>query len=124
HPGPLRQAADYIPTNVMAGILGGDFSSRINMNLREDKGWAYGAGAGMRYSKTTGLFRAAASVRADATKDAILELYREVANMAGTGAVTEQELQREKSGEALALPAKFATGEEILATYRELIFYG
>ena len=78
HPGPRRQAPDYVPTNVMAGILGGDFASRINMNLREDKGWAYGAGAGIRYSRGTGMFRAAASVRADATKDAVLELYREV----------------------------------------------
>ncbi|HEV8238284.1 MAG TPA: pitrilysin family protein [Thermoanaerobaculia bacterium] len=123
HPGPVRQAADYIPTNVMAGILGGDFSSRINMNLREDKGWAYGAGAGMRFTRHTSLFRAAASVRADATKDAVLELYKEVQRMA-TGTVTDAELQREKSGEALALPAQFATGESILGTYRDLVFYG
>jgi predicted Zn-dependent peptidase len=124
HPGPVRQAPDYVPTNVMAGILGGEFSSRINMNLREDKGWAYGASAGMRYSKQLGSFRAVASVRADATKDSVLELYREVNEMAGTGAVTAQELAREKNGQALALPARFATGDDILATYRELIFYG
>jgi len=123
HPGPVRQAPDYIPTNLMAGILGGEFSSRINMNLREDKGWAYGAGAAMRFTRHTGLFRAAASVRADATKDAVLELYKEVQRMA-TGTVTDAELQREKSGEALALPAQFETGESILGTYRDLVFYG
>jgi zinc protease len=123
HPGPVRQAPDFVPTNVMAGILGGDFSSRINMNLREDKGWAYGAGAGIRYSRGTGMFRAVASVRADATKDAVLELYREVQKMASSP-VTDAELQREKSGEALALPAQFATGQDILATYRDLIFFG
>ena len=124
HPGPVRQAADYVPTEVMAGILGGDFSSRINMNLREDKGWAYGAGAGMRYTKKLGSFRATASVRADATKDSVLELYREVNEMASTGAVTADELQRQKNGEVLALPARFATGEDILGTYRDLIFFG
>jgi len=122
-PGPVRQAPDFVPTNVMVGILGGDFSSRINMNLREDKGWAYGAGAGMRYSRTTGQFRASASVRADATKDAVLELYHEVTRMAG-GEVTEAELRRETNGEVLALPAQFETGSSILETYRNLIFYG
>ncbi|HET9765787.1 MAG TPA: pitrilysin family protein, partial [Thermoanaerobaculia bacterium] len=123
HPGPVRQAPDFVPTNVMAGILGGDFSSRINMNLREDKGWAYGAGAGIRYSRGTGMFRASANVRADATKDAVLELYREVQRMASSP-VTDAELQREKNGEALALPAAFATGQDILGTYRDLIFFG
>jgi zinc protease len=123
HPGPVRQAPDFVPTNVMAGILGGDFSSRINMNLREDKGWAYGAGAGIRYSRGTGMFRASANVRADATKDAVLELYREVQRMASSP-VTDAELQREKNGEALALPAAFATGQNILGTYRDLIFFG
>jgi len=123
HPGPVRQAPDFIPTNVMVGILGGEFSSRINMNLREDKGWAYGAGAGIRYSHGTGMFRASASVRADATKDAVLELYREVQRMATTP-VDAAELQREKNGEALALPAAFATGNSILGTYRDLIFFG
>src|SRR4029078_2455297 len=113
----------YTPPNVRAGVLGGTFSSRINMNLREDKGWAYGAGVAMRFTRHTGLFRAAASVRADATKDAVLELYKEVQRMA-TGAVTDAELQREKSGEALALPAQFETGESILGTYRDLVFYG
>ncbi|HLT34842.1 MAG TPA: pitrilysin family protein, partial [Enhygromyxa sp.] len=43
HPGPARDAADYEATMLMAQIFGGSFSSRINMNLREDKGWSYGA---------------------------------------------------------------------------------
>ena len=41
--GPPRGAADYFPTTLMAAVLGGGFSSRLNMNLREDKGYAYGA---------------------------------------------------------------------------------
>ena len=58
----------------MSGILGGDFTSRINMNLREDKGWAYGANGGMRYTRTLGTLRVAASVRTDATKGSVEEL--------------------------------------------------
>ncbi len=122
-PGPVRQAPDYVATSVMVGILGGEFSSRINMNLREDKGWSYGGGAYFRYTRDTGMLRAGAGVRADATAGAARELYREIARMAG-GAVTAQELAREKNGESLALPGRFATGEEILDTYRELIFFG
>ena len=44
--------------------------------------------------------------------------------MATTGAVTAEELQREKNGEVLALPARFATGDDILGTYRDLVFFG
>jgi zinc protease len=120
---PPRQAPDYHATGVMMGILGGAFSSRINANLRETRGWSYGGGAYIRYTRSTGQLRAGASVRADATAGAVRELYREIDRMAG-GAVTPQELRREKNGESLALPAQFATGEGILATYRELLFFG
>jgi zinc protease len=122
--GPRRQADDYFPTRIMSDILGGDFASRINMNLREDKGWAYGAGGGMRYDvRTLGTFRAAAAVRTDATKDSVAELYKEVQKMSG-GEVTDAELEREKNAAMLGLPAQFATGQEVLSSFRRLIYFG
>jgi len=54
----------------------------------------------------------------------VLELYREIARMAGSGAVTPAELARERDGEVRALPALFATGGDVLATYRTLIRLG
>jgi zinc protease len=123
HPGPKRQADDYFPTRIMSGILGGDFASRINMNLREDKGWAYGANGGMRYIRTLGTLRVAASVRTDATKDSVAELYKEVQKMSG-GEVTDAELEREKGAAVLGLPAQFATGQDVLGSFRTLIYFG
>jgi zinc protease len=123
HPGPRRQAPDHYPTRVMMGILGGDFSSRINMNLREDKGWAYGAGAWIRYWPRAGSLRASASVRADATVAAVKELRTEVARMAGAGP-DAAELQREKSGAIRSLPGLFATGTDALATIQDLAYFG
>jgi zinc protease len=121
--GPKRQDADYVPTRLMMSILGGDFSSRINMNLREDKGWAYGAGGGIRYYRGFGSFRVGASVRTDATKGSVLELFKEVQKMS-TGDVTDEELAREKSAEVLGLPGQFATGADVLASFRSLVYFG
>jgi zinc protease len=93
------------------------------MNLREAKGYAYGAGGGIRYTRATGTFQAGASVRTDVTKESILELYREVANMAA-GQVGDAELQREKNGSILALPGQFSTGAQVLGSFRGLVYFG
>ncbi|MFN7974029.1 MAG: insulinase family protein [Acidobacteriota bacterium] len=122
-PGPPRQASDHVATRLAMNVLGGDFTSRINMNLREDKGWAYGAYAGIAYSKTLGTFQASASVKTDATRDAVLELLKEVKGVA-SGDVKEEEVTREKDAAILGLPGRFATGSEIIATFRGLAFFG
>lgn len=123
HMGPDRKAKDYFATTIMAGVLGGDFGSRINMNLREDKGWAYGAYGGFSYTRPLGFFAAAASVRSDATKGAVEELMKEIRTMV-TGEVTDEELGREIKGAILSLPAQFATGQQTLGAFRELVTYG
>jgi zinc protease len=123
HAGPKRLDPDYFPTRIMVSILAGDFSSRVNMNLREDKGWAYGAGGGVRYYRTFGSFRVGASVRTDVTKDSVLELYKEVQKMSG-GEVADAELAREKSAAVLGLPAQFATGADVMSSYRTLVYFG
>jgi zinc protease len=93
------------------------------MNLREDKGWAYGAGASIRYWPATGSFRANSAVRADATKDAVRELGKEIRGMA-EGGIKPDELQREKNGAILSLPGLFATGADTLGTIQGLVYYG
>ena len=78
HFGPKRTAPDYFANSMMAAVFGGGFSSRINMNLREDKGYSYGARGGFGYSKQYGTFSASASVRTDSTYQTLLEIDREV----------------------------------------------
>ena len=123
HPGPPRNADDYEATQLMAAILGGSFSSRINMNVREDKGWAYGARGSFVYNRGGSHFTAGGSIRPDATGPALLEIAKELERMRTTD-VTKQELARERDGALLAMPADFATATATLFSFRGLEYYG
>jgi zinc protease len=122
HPGPTRDAPDYEATQLMAAILGGSFSSRLNMNLREDKGWAYGARGGFSYSRGGSTFSAGSSVRTDATGGALREIAKEIQTMRSTDPSAE-ELAREREGAQQALPASFSTATRTLSSFRDLAFY-
>jgi zinc protease len=127
HLGPSRLAPDYQQTALMASILGGGFTSRINMNIREKHGYAYGARGGFEYTRKGGVFRAGASVKKDVTKESILEMCKEIRGIHGPtadGAPKDDELLREKNGRILALPAQFATGSSTLAAFRDLVYFG
>ena len=125
HGGPQRTAPDYFATTMMASVFGGSFTSRINMNLREEKGYSYGARGGFGYTKQYGTFNASASVQADATYQTVLELAREVKELSsGARPVQKEELEREKQGVILGLPSQFATAQAALGNYRRLVYFG
>ena len=125
HFGPPRTAPDYFANSMMAAVFGGGFSSRINMNLREDKGYSYGARGGFGYTRTYGTFNASASVRTDSTYQTLLEIDREVKDLwKGTKVVTKDELEREKQGAILGLPGRFQTAQAALGQYRGLVYFG
>ena len=125
HFGPLRNAPDYLATSIMASILGGGFTSRINMNLREGKGYTYGARAGISYSRYYGVIGAGGSVRSDATYQSLLELQRELRDLErGTVPATAAELERERASAVLGLPSRFATAGASLGMFRSLVYYG
>ena len=123
--GPKRTAADYFQNTIMSAVFGGSFTSRLNMNLREDKGYSYGARGGLSYSKLYGTLSASAPVQADATYQTLLEIDRELKDLwAGKRPITKDELEREKQSATLALPGKFATAQAALGQYRSLVYYG
>lgn len=125
HFGPTRNAADYFASSMMAAVFGGGFSSRINMNLREDKGYSYGARGGFNYSRQYGSFAANASVRTDSTYQTLLEIDREVKDLwSAKTPIKADELEREKQGAILGLPGQFATGQAALGQYRRLVYFG
>ena len=125
HFGPGRTAPDFFANTMMASVFGGSFTSRINMNLREEKGYSYGARGGFGYSKQYGTFTASASVQADATYQTILEIAREVKDLAsGKNPIVKDELDREKQGAILGLPSQFATAQAALGNYRRLVYFG
>jgi len=82
---------EYYRSTLMNFALGGAFNSRINLNLREDKGYTYGARSGFGGNKEYGFFTASASVRADATADSIVQFENEIRNYAESG-ISEAEL--------------------------------
>lgn len=124
HEGPQRKDPEFFANQMMSMVLGGGFSSRVNMNLREDKGYSYGARGGFSYNRHFGRFRAASSVRSDATHQSLLEILQEMQNLKeGESPAKEVELAREKNGAILGLPARFATARQVLGMYRQLVYH-
>lgn len=88
---PIDITGEFYRTGLMNFPLGGAFNSRINMNLREDKGYTYGAWTGFWGDQYTGTFSASADVRADATQAALAEFYKEISQYAEKG-ISDEEL--------------------------------
>ncbi|HSD88546.1 MAG TPA: pitrilysin family protein [Kofleriaceae bacterium] len=124
--GPTRTAPDYFANSMVAAVFGGSFTSRLNMNLREDKGYSYGARGGFSYSpKAYGTLTVSAPVQADSSYQALLEVDRELKDIAtGKRPVNKDELDREKTNAILALPGRFSTAQSALGQYRSLVYYG
>ncbi len=83
---------DYYRTMLMNYPLGGDFNSRLNLNLREDKGWTYGARSDFSADEYSGNFAFSSGIRADATDSALAEVMREITNYKENG-ISEAELK-------------------------------
>ena len=81
---------DYYKANLANFALGGGFNSRLNINLREDKGWTYGAGSGFTGDKYTGRYTFNSGIKAPATDSALSEFLRETKEYAATGIKAEE----------------------------------
>jgi len=88
---PYDATGEYFKTTLMNYTLGGAFNSRINLNLREDKGWTYGAFSFFSSDQENGEFTAQAGVRADATDSSVVEFVKEIKNYNENG-ITDEEL--------------------------------
>lgn len=106
----------------MNAALGGTFSSRINMNLREKNGYSYGAFSFFSYRRGPGPWSVVTGVRTDATGAAIREIMQEVQSFRAAP-VTPQELTLAKESVARTLPALFETTETTTAATSDLFLY-
>ena len=82
--GPTRADADHIRFVVLDTLLGGNFASRLNMNLREDKHWSYGAGTRLTDAIGPGTYRAGAGVQTDKTAESMVEIRKELRELLTT----------------------------------------
>jgi len=115
--------ADRIPLGVMNLILGGMFSSRINLDLREAHAYTYGAHSRFSMRHGAGPFVAGGAIFAEHTADAIHELEAQVARMRDEP-VTPEELADAKEHAKLALPARFETIDDMTDVLEDLAVYG
>ena len=117
-----RRTPDYPAMQVMNAALGGLFSSRINLNLREDKGYSYGVFSAFRYDRTPGPFTIAGSVRTDVTGASISEIFREVNGMRDKP-LPAAELAGARDSQVYSLPGQFETNSGIGASLAETFVF-
>ena len=120
--GVARSTPDYEPLRVMNDALGGLFSSRINMNLREQHGYTYGANSQFLFRRSPGPFQIASGVRTDVTAPAVDEIFKEVRRMRET-LLTTEELSTAKDALIRSLPAEFETSARSTASTANLFVY-
>jgi predicted Zn-dependent peptidase len=118
-----RRTADYHAALVANMILGGQFVSRINMNLREDKGYTYGARTAFEFRRAPGPFVLHASVQSDATAEALKESLAEIRAIRGDRPVTRQELELGRASLTRGYPRNFETADQIARAAAQLALY-
>ncbi|MBI1403406.1 MAG: insulinase family protein [Porphyrobacter sp.] len=104
--------------------LGGNFLARLNMNLRETKGWSYGVRGGPQTYENAVVYAISGGVQADRTGDSIAEMIRETRDFLTTKGVTDEELKRNVAAEIGELPGSFETSPAVLGAMQSLALYG
>jgi zinc protease len=105
-------------------VLGGSFTSRLNMNLREEKHWSYGARFVFPDARGQRPFFAMAPVQGDKTKEALAEVAKEIADIVGSRPVSAEELAKAKDNLTLTLPGRWETNEAVLRSLFEVVQFG
>lgn len=121
---PSSAEQDNLEVSVMNDILGGTFTARVNSNLREDKGWSYGAYTFMRGAKGQRPWLAYAPVQTDKTKESIQELSKEFDAYLGQQPATEDELSKVLSNNINSLAGSYETSASVLRTLMSNAVYG
>jgi zinc protease len=121
---PPKANPNEVAIQTMNGVLGSDFSSRVNMNLREDKHWAYGAYTFFRDARGQRPFIAYAPVQTDKTKDAVVELDKELRGIVKDRPIEPAELSRAQASLTLTLPGSWETMGALSGAITDILSYG
>ena len=121
HLSTKRKTKDYYAKVIMNTILGGQFSSRINLNLREDKGYTYGAHSGFSYNKVTSHFIVSTSVETKFTKNSVDEILKELKAIKVT--ISDEEIEFAKSYLTKRFPAMFETFNNVARNLSTLVIH-
>src|SRR5690606_31551376 len=124
HLAPPKSNPDEIAFETLNTVLGGSFTSRINMNLREDKGWSYGARTFIPGARGQRPFIAYAPVQTDKTKEALQELARELDEIRGSRPATQDELERARQSLTLTLNGQWETLDAVGSSIGDMVHFG
>jgi len=108
----------------MTSLLGGQFTSRVNMNLREDKHWSYGAFTLVWDARGQRPFIAYAPVQTDKTKESMIEVDRELRGILGPKPIAADELAKAQANLTLTLPGNWETMDAVQGSLEQLVTYG
>ena len=109
-----RRDDRYYPMNLVNFIFGGQFSSRLNLNLREDKGYSYGFHSGVSWYSDDSLLVAGGSVQTDKTTESIVEILKEFNDIISDRLITEEELEDARNQLLRGYPASFERSGQIM----------
>ena len=121
---PSTKAKNNLEIQTMNGAFGGSFTSRLNMNLREDKHWAYGAGSFLSNALGQRPFMMYAPVQTDKTAQSVAEILREAKDVVGPKPLTHEEIEKIKLGDVRSMPGEYQTTGAVLGALNSIVLYG
>jgi zinc protease len=124
HVAPPKNNEREIAIEAMNEVLGGSFNARINMNLREDKHWSYGARSLLIDAEGQRPFLVYAPVQTDQTSASMAEIYREVSEIRGERPPTPDEVTRAKDKSTLTLAGRWETANAVADSLAEMVRFG
>ncbi|MCW8807958.1 MAG: insulinase family protein [Rhodanobacter sp.] len=120
---PSTEAPNNLQIQTMNGAFGGTFTSRLNMNLREDKHWAYGAFSFLQNAVGQRPFMLYAPVQTDKTAASISEMLKEANGVIGSQPLTAQEISKIKEGDVRSMPGSYQTTSAVMGALRGIALY-
>ena len=123
HPTIPRKHPDYFGLTLLNYAFGGQFSARLNQNLRQDKGYSYGFNSTVLWHHGPSLFWAGGSVQTEVTKESVAETLREWRDVSGDRPITQEELDAAKAGILQGYPASFERSGQVMNHLMQLVHY-
>jgi len=123
HVVPNRNYKDEVSIQSFQNIFGGVFTSRINMNLREDKHWSYGSFSVLWDTKGQRPFFVYAPVQTDKTKEAMIEIQNEINGVIKDKPITSEEFEKDKENQTLSLPGSWETISSVGYSLSDIVSY-
>jgi predicted Zn-dependent peptidase len=121
---PVDPRGDLVPINAANEALGGGFLSRLNLDLRERKGWSYGVSGSQRLLANGASYVVSAPVQADRTGDALAALNAQMGGFLSTNGMTSEELSRAVVSSINELPGQFETGGSVISAMMSMDLLG